>query len=84
MLWTAFVLPFEVAFLPVAREATNTVFICGRVIDGVFLVDLVLQFFIAYKHKEHSSQFKPVWVYNSRKIARRYLMSWFLFDVVCL
>ena len=75
LLWTAFVVPFEVAFLPVAYTADSALFICNRLVDAVFFVDLALQFFLAYESGLY-------WVKTHSRIVKHYLKGWFSIDLV--
>ena len=53
LIYTALVSPFETGFLTENDSATEPLFIINRLVDFVFTVDLVLQFFIMYP--DHSS-----------------------------
>ncbi|KAM7482171.1 hypothetical protein LguiB_006754 [Lonicera macranthoides] len=72
--YSAWVYPFEVAFLK-ARPGRN-LYIADIVVDLFFAVDITLTFFVAYiDPKTH------LLVRDSRKIATRYVSTWFLMDL---
>ncbi|XP_020591768.1 potassium channel AKT2 [Phalaenopsis equestris] len=72
--YSAWVYPFEVAFM----EATPKGGLCivDNIMDLFFAVDIVLTFFVAYIDSR-----TQILVCDSRKIAIRYLSSWFIMDV---
>ena len=53
LLFTATVTPFEVALLPASENAAEALFIINRLVDGVFFVDMILQFFVMYRISLH-------------------------------
>ncbi|KAF7803622.1 potassium channel AKT2/3 isoform X1 [Senna tora] len=73
--YSAWVYPFEVAFLH--STPNRAVLIVDNVVDIFFAVDIVLTFFIAFI--DPTTQ---LLVRDSKKIAMRYLSSWFMMDVV--
>ncbi len=75
LLFTALFTPFEVSFLP-ATPVDDPLFMINRCVDAVFACDMVVQFFLMYQDQEMG------WVKDLRKIARRYLGSWFVIDLV--
>ena len=46
LLWTAFVTPFEVGFLSTVVDYASPLFIINRLVDLVFIVDIILAFFL--------------------------------------
>lgn len=74
VIYSAWISPFETGFLhePIPR----TLFIVGNIINIFFAIDIGLTFFVAYKDKSTA-----LLVYDPKKIASRYLRTWFLFDV---
>ena len=74
LLFTALFTPYEVAFLPSA-PITDPLFAINRVVDVVFSLDMVAQFFLMYSDETG-------WVKDLGKIARRYLRTWFTIDLV--
>ncbi|XP_028764964.1 potassium channel KAT3 [Neltuma alba] len=73
VIYSAWICPFEFAFLPYKQDA---LFIIDNTVNGFFAVDIVLTFFVAYLDS-HSY----LLVDDHKKIAARYLSSWFIFDV---
>ncbi|XP_056173294.1 potassium channel AKT2/3 isoform X3 [Syzygium oleosum] len=72
--YSAWVFPFEVAFLNSSPK--RELYIADNVVDAFFAVDIVLTFFVAYIDPR-----TQLLVIDSRKIATRYLSTWFLMDV---
>lgn len=72
LLFTAFSSPFEVAFLITAE--VDGLFVVNRLVDLIFFVDMVLQFFLMYEGPNG-------WVQNPSAIVRHYLAGWFTFDL---
>ena len=100
LLFTAVVTPFEVAFLaeegaflkddgitPATGSAKDLLgtgeiarlFIINRLVDLGFFCDVFVNFNLAYFDEEAS-----MWIVKKRKIARRYLTSWFVIDIVSI
>ena len=78
LLFTAVVTPFEISFLG-TPELTDGRFALNRLIDTIFSIDLVLQFFLMYPHQ--ASIIESVrWIDDHRKIIRHYLLGWFALD----
>jgi len=65
--------PYEVGFLD---TELNWLFFLNRIIDLVFVVDMILQFFTAFQRPN------SIWCYSIPEIRTRYLTSWFLPDLV--
>ena len=81
LIYTALLTPFEAAFLPATIGPAcwkDPWFGINRCLDGIFLCDMVLQFFLAYQQIDAFGGL--VWVLDQRKIARHYLGSWFALD----
>ncbi|KAM3284661.1 potassium channel KAT1 [Capsicum chacoense] len=74
VIYTAWISLFEVAFLSYKRD--DTLFIIDNIVDCFFAVDIFLTFFVAYLHRE-----SYLLVDEPKKIATRYLSTWFIFDV---
>ena len=84
LIFTALVTPVEVAFLQApsldARWSDN-LFLSNRAIDVVFIIDMLLQFRIAYSSSSDSMDGKH-WVMDGWSIARNYGCSyWFALDL---
>jgi hypothetical protein len=77
ILFTAFVTPTEVAFLPPPHSSSDPLFVVNRVVDVVFIIDIVVNFVTMYE-EEHETGTR--WVSSPGKIASRYLRGWFLID----
>ncbi|KAL2341140.1 hypothetical protein Fmac_009080 [Flemingia macrophylla] len=73
VIYSAWICPFEFAFLPYKEDA---LFIVDNIVNGFFAVDIVLTFFVAYL--DHHSY---LLVDDPKRIAIRYLSTWFAFDV---
>ncbi|CAK9151139.1 unnamed protein product [Ilex paraguariensis] len=72
--YSAWVYPFEVAFLN--SRPKKQLYIADNIVNLFFAVDIVLTFFVAF--------FDPttqLLVRQTRKIATRYLSTWFLMDL---
>ncbi|XP_057797729.1 potassium channel KAT3-like [Salvia miltiorrhiza] len=73
VVYSAWISPFQFAFLSYKQD---TLFIVDNIINSFFAVDILLTFFLAYLDT-HSY----VVVDDPKRIAVRYLTSWFIFDV---
>ncbi|XP_074572612.1 potassium channel KAT3-like [Curcuma longa] len=73
VLYSAWICPFEFAFL---RYLPSTMFLVDNIVNSFFAIDIVLTFFVAFvDHKSY------VLVDDRKRIALRYLSTWFIFDV---
>ena len=68
MLWTAFVTPFQIAFLEPIEAPSSALFILNRLVDAIFLVDMTLTFFVPYRESPHRG---GMWTFDNKKIAKR-------------
>ncbi|XP_039017497.1 potassium channel KAT2-like isoform X2 [Hibiscus syriacus] len=73
VIYSAWVCPFEFAFLSYKNDALHIV---DNIVNGFFAVDIVLTFFVAYLDS-HSY----LLVDDPKKIAIRYVLTWFALDV---
>ncbi|KAM7524987.1 hypothetical protein LguiA_014889 [Lonicera macranthoides] len=73
VIYSAWISPFEFAFLKYKQDG---LFIVDNIVNGFFAIDIILTFFVAYLDSQ-----SYVLVDNPKKIAIRYLSSWFIFDV---
>ncbi|KAK9696962.1 hypothetical protein RND81_08G006800 [Saponaria officinalis] len=73
VVYSAWICPFEFAFLSYKEDA---LFIADHIVNGFFAVDIVLTFFVAYVDSR-----TYLLIDYHRKIAVRYLSTWFIFDV---
>uniref|UniRef100_A0A0D9VE84 Potassium channel n=1 Tax=Leersia perrieri TaxID=77586 RepID=A0A0D9VE84_9ORYZ len=73
VIYSAWICPFELAFL---RDFPYKLLLVENIVDIFFAIDIVLTFFVAYvDSKTH------LFVDDRKRIAVRYLSSWFIFDV---
>ena len=80
LIFVAAFTPFEVAFLSAPTKGDDTLFVLGRTIDGIFILDMCLCFFITFPSEFDPSKLEtrlPV-------IMRGYLRGWFILDIVSL
>ncbi|KAL3616900.1 hypothetical protein CASFOL_039294 [Castilleja foliolosa] len=73
VIYSAWICPFEFAFLPYRQDA---LFVIDNIVDTFFAVDIILTFFVAYLDSE-----SYLLIDDPKKIAVRYLSTWFIFDV---
>ncbi|XP_058771830.1 potassium channel AKT2/3-like isoform X1 [Vicia villosa] len=71
--YTAWVYPFEVAFM---HSSNRELYIVDNIVDLFFAIDIVMTFFVAFIDGT-----THLLVRDSKKIAVRYLSSWFIMDV---
>lgn len=75
LIWTFFYLPVKVAFIP--DDDNVLLYTIDKLIDVVFLVDIILNFFTpVYLNYEL--------VYSRKVIARTYLAGWFVLDLIAV
>jgi len=92
--YTAVITPLEVAFIaPMEITPTSVLFIVNRVVDVVFTVDMVLQFFIMLpierkvevgsdRIRKESAEVGVRMQTSMCMIAKHYLAGWFLIDLI--
>nr|GMD06518.1 potassium channel KAT3-like isoform X1 [Ipomoea batatas] len=73
VIYSAWISPFEFAFLTYKEDA---LFIIDNIVNCFFAIDIFLTFFVAYLDSQ-----SYLLVDSPRKIAIRYLSTWFMFDV---
>ncbi|KAI3456014.1 hypothetical protein Pfo_012677 [Paulownia fortunei] len=73
VIYSAWICPFEFAFLAYKQDA---LFVIDNIVNSFFAVDIVLTFFVAYLDSQ-----SYLLIDDPRKIAIRYLSTWFIFDV---
>jgi hypothetical protein len=82
LIFTALVTPFEVAFLqaPAPSERwSDTLFLCNRTVDVIFILDMLMQFRIAFPTDGDDG---TRWITNTVQIAKHYGCSyWFALDL---
>ncbi|KAF5207941.1 Potassium channel akt1 [Thalictrum thalictroides] len=74
VLYTAWVSPFEFGFLD---KPNGGLPIVDNVVNGLFAIDIVLTFFVAYFDKD-----KYDYITDPKKIAWQYATTWLAFDVI--
>lgn len=78
LIYTLIVTPYEIALLQPAYDALWAV---DLFVDACFLQDMIIQFFLKIKVRTKQG---VVWIRNRRKIAARYLKTWFIADFVSI
>ncbi|KAH7837545.1 hypothetical protein Vadar_015028 [Vaccinium darrowii] len=73
VIYSAWICPFEFAFLTYKQDV---LFIIDNIVNGFFAIDIVLTFFVAYLDSQ-----SYLLVDDPKKIAIRYISTWFLFDI---
>ncbi|XP_015688138.1 potassium channel KAT2 isoform X2 [Oryza brachyantha] len=73
VVYSAWICPFELAYL---RNLSWKIFLVDNIVDSFFAMDIILTFFLAYLDRK-----SYILVDDPKRIAARYLSSWFLFDV---
>ncbi|KAK6284075.1 hypothetical protein POUND7_003027 [Theobroma cacao] len=73
VIYSAWICPFEFAFLTYKKDA---LFIVDNIVNGFFAIDIILTFFVAYLDSQ-----SYLLVDDPKKIAIRYISTWFAFDV---
>ena len=71
-----FLTPYEVAFL---APSVGVLFAINRVLDLIFICDLVIQFFLAYQNGPEKGS---TWVKSLPSIRKRYMKGWFAVDLL--
>jgi hypothetical protein len=72
LLYVATVMPFTLSFID---EPQLILRICERVVDVMFILDIIVNLLSAYKEDN-------VLVTNNKKIASNYMHGWFIFDFI--
>ena len=80
LIFTALVTPFEVSFLEPATSALEPLFIVNRVVDAVFIIDMVLTFMLVYQEAGGAEGTR--WVEDPWRIAKHYLCGSFAVDLI--
>ena len=86
LIFTAFVTPFEVGFLPPPKSLTEPLFIINRLLDVIFLVDMVLSSLLMYTiksgGKSRVQRSVDAWEFRLNRVCCNYLKGWFIIDVL--
>lgn len=72
LVYTALIVPYKVCF---EDTTSDSQFVFDLLVDASFLIDITLTFFTAYEER-------GVLIVNRTQIAKNYLKSWFVIDVV--
>ncbi len=78
LFFTATVTPYEVCMMWGDTEM-DTLFWTNQLINGIFIVDIIFNFLLPYTE---SIRLGGGTVKDHRKIARRYIRSWFFLDII--
>lgn len=78
---TALWVPCEVAFFPMAEMELGLIFALDRMLDSIFLKDMVLQFMMSYPEERQGT---TRWVRDRQRIIKHYLFGWFWIDLLSL
>eukprot|EP00440_Ansanella_granifera_P051278 gb/GFBE01055585.1/.p1 GENE.gb/GFBE01055585.1/~~gb/GFBE01055585.1/.p1 ORF type:complete len:815 (+),score=146.05 gb/GFBE01055585.1/:1-2445(+) len=79
LVFTSLVTPYEIAFVELDAGAAGTILqVLNRLLDVVFITDMVMQFFLMVKRQTRQG---TVWVKSRRQIAKHYLRTWFTIDL---
>lgn len=86
LFYVTLITPFEAAFIEDAESwdaafqgSYLVLFCCNRIVDGLFLIDMIFNFFLQYPRKGGTGMIR-----NIKKIRHRYLSGWFGIDFVSL
>eukprot|EP00891_Asterochloris_glomerata_P005349 jgi/Astpho2/5349/Aster-x1289 len=74
LLFTALVTPFEISFL---KQHFNALFVCNRVVDVSFILDMVLQALMGFWDKKRQR-----WESSLGPVLWRYCRTWLLLDII--
>lgn len=77
--FTASFTVFEISFM---RTSMDAMFWINRAVDCAFLIDIFLNFCRPYYYKNKRDPTKSRWVHRRRRIAVRYISTWFTIDCV--
>ena len=71
---------YEVAFLEAPESGWEPLFVIDRIVDCVFIVDIGLQFFLAYRSGGQLDGAR--WITDHKQIVKHYLRTWFVPDLL--
>ncbi|CAD5186642.1 unnamed protein product [Musa acuminata subsp. malaccensis] len=74
VIYSAWICPFELAFL---RYLPPKLFWVENILNSFFAIDIILTFFVAYLDRK-----SYLLIDDPKRIAARYLSSWFIFDIL--
>ena len=81
LVYTSLVTPAEVALCEAAVSPLEPMFLINRVIDGIFSLDILVQFSLMIEKTSKDSGRGTVWLTKRSMIAHEYLRSWFFLDI---
>ena len=84
LIFTALATPFEVGFLPTARHFAEPLFLTNRIIDLIFIIDMVKEFFLTFPTQVMSNASQQELETSMRVIALRYLKGWLCLDLASI
>ena len=78
-LFTSFIAPVEIAFPDINEDFHKNTYMhsLDRIVDVIFLIDIFIGFITEYTDVSTGDQ-----IQNPAKIAKRYVMGIFIFDVL--
>ena len=79
LMFTAFVTPFEVAFYEAKLYAGPLNFTTNRIVDLVFVMDIIFSFFMPYRASQREG---GMMIYENKRIAIAYIKGWFPLDFI--
>ena len=74
-IYNCFSIPFKISFQPVIMD-NNDFFIISQITDSIFVIDMILNFRLAYIDKKGNT------IEDGRSIAINYLKSYFWIDLL--
>jgi hypothetical protein len=74
LFYSAFFVPFRLAFI---QEEPPLNLIIDHILDSIFIIDLILNFFMSYEDAESGREIK-----DPKRITRNYLKTWFVLDLL--
>lgn len=75
LIYTATYMPYKTCFIDNPSEASEVI---DSIVDALFTADIAVNFLSAVEMSDGTV------VYQPRKIAELYLLSWFWFDVIAV
>merc|ERR1719453_2587672 len=85
LIFTAVVTPWEVGFGEAPTSYTDPMYVINRCIDGIFVLDMVKEFLMAYKTSTKAgAAVESRWETRLPKIALRYARGWLTLDVASI
>ena len=73
LIWTAVYLPYRLAYID---DASLPIFIMECIMDGLFLIDVALNFLTAFYNDSN------ILITDKKVIGMRYFKTWFAIDLI--